>query len=221
MKKIITGIAAMSMLLAGGAALAGCGEQATMVGSEQAFIEALEKGGTVKLDGDIELTKTLKVDKKVVLDLNGKNLTENISDGNSISMFWVSAGGDLRVKGDGSATSDDKYIFCVEGSKTGDDAKLVVEGGNYTDYCSIVSVNYGEAEVKGGEYKVTRPEYEKYTLNLLDKSGKDGTAKIVVTGGKFTKYNPAESNSESPAVNFVADGYKSTKDGDIYTVTKQ
>ena len=44
-----------------------------------------------------------------------------------------------------------------------------------------------------------------WILNLIDNSA----AKILVYGGLFFKYDPAESLTENPAMNFVADGYES------------
>lgn len=51
----------------------------------------------------------------------------------------------------------------------------------------------------------------RYTLNLLDESGREGTAKFEVRGGTYVNFNPAESYSESSTtpVNFLADGYAS------------
>ena len=54
-------------------------------------------------------------------------------------------------------------------------------------------------------------------LNLKDNTD----AEIVVTGGKYYKFNPADNKSEGANTNFVATGYQSTQDGDWFVVTKQ
>lgn len=64
------------------------------------------------------------------------------------------------------------------------------------------------------------------TLNCNDDAYKNGKANIVVTGGTFVNFNPAESYSEgSTAVSFVAADYtvkeETQANGDVwYTVVK-
>ena len=63
----------------------------------------------------------------------------------------------------------------------------------------------------------------RYTLNCLGDPYKNGTAEIIVTGGTFVNFNPADNQAEGPGNNFVADGYKviseEQPDGDVwYTV---
>lgn len=86
-------------------------------------------------------------------------------------------------------------------------------------------MNQGSAEIKGGEYSIQQvygadKPYE-FVLNLLDENRKNGTASIVVTGGTFEKFNPADCKAEGEGTNFVAEGYTSIlQEGskDIYEV---
>ena len=90
----------------------------------------------------------------------------------------------------------------------------------------------GELEILGGNF-ITVPDagetYDdqgnyKYTLNLLDMNesaypgGIYSPSKISVKGGSFTEFDPANCLAEGPNTNFVAEGYGSTKNGNIYTV---
>ena len=60
-------------------------------------------------------------------------------------------------------------------------------------------------EIKGGHFEALAKWNEKYwILNLIDNSN----AKIIVTGGTFVNYDPSNSDTENPKMNFVADGYK-------------
>ena len=61
-----------------------------------------------------------------------------------------------------------------------------------------------------------KPEW---TLNCKDADYKAGTANIIVKGGRFYKFDPANNNTEGPGTNYVAEGYQSIKDGDYYVVT--
>ena len=53
-------------------------------------------------------------------------------------------------------------------------------------------------------------------MNLKDNTG----ASIVVNGGTFVGYNPAESHTENPVANFVADGHKVVENDGEYTVVE-
>ena len=44
-------------------------------------------------------------------------------------------------------------------------------------------------------------------------------ANIIVKGGRFYKFDPANNSTEGPGTNYVAEGYRSTKDSDYYVVT--
>lgn len=227
-KRFVSALACLACVVTGGIALSACGKKATVVENEEQFVEAVTKGGSIQLGKDITLSKALTISKDVTLDLNNKTLGEDYAydktNKDTTTMFYIAEGGSLTVVGEGKVTSNDLYIFWVKGSDSGDDARLSVEGGTYTADCSVVYVTYGSAEVKGGKYKIensNHPEYIKYMLNLKDENGKAGKATIVVTGGSFTGYDPADSRSEDPAVSFVKEGYKSTVKDGVYTVTKE
>ncbi len=227
-KRFISALACFACVATGGIALSACGKKATVVETEDQFIEAVAKGGSVQLGKNITLTKALTISKDVTIDLNNKNINETYeydkSKNDTKSMFRVDEGGSLTVKGEGKVASNDLYIFWLNGSEQGDDAHLSIEGGSYTADCSVVYVTYGSAEVKGGDYKIensAHPEYIKYMLNLKDENGKAGKASIVVTGGSFTGYNPADSRSEGEPVSFVKEGYQAKEAAGVYTVTKK
>ncbi len=226
-KKVVSALACLALIVSGGVAMSACGKSATVVESEQELVEAVQKGGDIRLGKDIVLSQGLTIANDVSIDLNNKKLGESIaySDNNAndkSTMFYITGGGSLTVTGSGKVESDDLYVFWVNGSAD-KEANLVIENGSYKADCSVVYVTYGKAEVKGGTFKIENelhPEYIKYMLNMKDGNGIAGTASIVVTGGSFTGYDPANSLSETPAKNFVKEGYKSTVKDGVYTVTK-
>lgn len=89
-----------------------------------------------------------------------------------------------------------------------------------------VYVEEGSAEIRGGKFSVLQPypqadkAYE-FVLNCLDANRADGKASIVVYGGEYVNFNPADNYAEGAHTNFLAPGYKSVKNGDVYTVSAE
>lgn len=177
----------------------------------------------IKLEKDITMDESIYVSRKVTFDLNGKALTAQSYDG----VFYVNAGGDLTIKGNGKVVAiggfaeDDinhehEYTTAVwaRGGKVtivdGEYSNQTVNGDDHYDliYASTITENdiehQGVVTILGGKFNNVTP---KWTLNLHDKST---TSKIIVKGGTFVNYNPAESMTEPTSpVSFVAEGYKS------------
>ena len=79
----------------------------------------------------------------------------------------------------------------------------------------IYASGTGCIEINGGVFEAAKPEW---TLNCKDADYKAGTAKIIVKGGSFKGFDPANNSAEGAGTNFVADGYKSVKEGEYYVV---
>ena len=196
---------------------------------DEASLRALfATGGEAKLAEDVVLGETVVVEpgKEVTLDLNGKTIsnTEDLwRDGPYYdwALLSVRADGSLTIKGTGvlKAKENDCYAVDVQ-----DGGKLVIEDGTYVGNAHAVYVYEGTAEIKGGKYSIqqlsSNPDPYGYVLNCYDKNRENGIAKIIVTGGEFVKFNPADCAAEGAHTNFLADGYKSTQIGDSYFVTK-
>ena len=105
-------------------------------------------------------------------------------------------------------------------------ATLTVNGGTYGGGGTAIQVQEGIAIINGGYFEVNpfdEPYGYGFVLNCLDSAYKNGTAKIVVKGGTFVNFNPADCQAEGAHTNFVADDYKVVSEtqtnGDIwYTV---
>ena len=186
-------------------------------------------GGTAKLAADLILDKSVAVTpgKEVTLDLNGKTIsnTEDLWRGDPYydwALLSVRADGSLTIKGTGvlKAKENDCYAVDVQ-----DGGKLVIEDGTYVGNAHAVYVYEGTAEIRGGKYSIqqksSNPDPYGYVLNCYDKNRENGIAKIIVSGGEFEKFNPADCVAEGAHTNFLAPGYKSTKVGDSYIVTKE
>ena len=91
-------------------------------------------------------------------------------------------------------------------------ATLTINGGSYYGGGTAVQVQEGTLTITGGHFAVepfsdARYGYE-FMLNCIDAAYKNGTAKIIVKGGTFVNFNPANCKAEGAGTNFVAEGYK-------------
>lgn len=237
-RKIWAVIAVSVMLVAFMFLATACGGSKTEnVSTYQELVDALAGNcDIVRLENDINVEGGLVVSRDVVLDMNGKTLSNEkdiwheVQSGeegvSTLSIIAVEAGGDLTVKGNGTirAKENDCYAFDVSGG-----GHLVIEDGTYVGNISVVYVLDGSAEIEGGRYSIQQLNPTKdfqFTLNLRDECYENGTGSIVVTGGTFENFDPAANAAESAdlTTNFVKDGYTSTltMEGKLmtYVVTK-
>lgn len=189
-----------------------------------ALYTASQIGGAVTLSDNVDFDRTIAVQpgKTMSVNLNGKtvknttDLWENPSVPNSWSLFSVrGADSKLTLSGDGEviAKANDCYAVDVQ-----DGGHLVIEGGHYNGNIHAVYVLEGVAEIKGGTFEVQQkyPDADKadeFVLNCYDANRKNGTAKIIVTGGTFIGFNPGDCKAEGNGTNFVAPGYASIPNG--------
>ena len=175
--------------------------------------EAFTQGGMVSLSEDLNLNQSIEVKPGVsaILDLNNHNLT-NVNP-ESTETILVSEGASLTIKGNGT----------VDGGKDGacnmavyiKGGHCVIEGGEFKvgpdkndSWNSCIEINEGVLEIKGGKFSTEKPYNGRYfVLNKKDFSN----SVISVTGGEFINYNPSNSETENPAENFVANGYKAVQ----------
>ena len=188
--------------------------------------------GVLDFNGDVILTSNYKPVSPVIItnavstvNLNGKKViapvfAENGGDvlkGSTDSYaFWVKNGGDLTIEGDGKVIASEAEYSIAVWSNGG---KVTIKGGKFYNNGNnsdlIYASNGGTVEIYGGEFHAnenkgaagTKNRYP--ALNIKDKDR--GTTKIVVYGGKFYGFNPANNVSEGENTNFVAEGYKSVE----------
>ena len=182
-------------------------------------------GGTAKLVEDITIDETLAVPagKEVILDLNGHEINNAEDLWNEATGDWslISVrGGSLTIKGDGLLKAKENDCFAVD---VQDGGHVIIEDGEYISNVHAVYVWVGTAEIRGGKYSVQQKyqdpaKADEFVLNCYDAHHRDGTAKIIVTGGEFVSFNPADCWAEGAHTNFLAPGYKSVKNGNVYSV---
>lgn len=177
----------------------------------------LQNGGTITLTEDITITSPLEVTAaNATIILDGGSIKGSFV--NAAGLINVKDGANLTIKGEGEIVATDTYPVTVHGGV------LTVEGGRLEGIYSsqAVYVQTGTAYLKGGEYLVDgnwRDENgtnkgngnKTYTINCSDTNYKNNTANIIVTGGTFYDFNPADNAAEGANTSYVAEGYSSAK----------
>lgn len=197
------------------------------VKNEESLKALFETGGEAKLAEDVVLGETVAVEagKEVVLDLNGKTISNTADLWNTAANDWSLLsvkGGSLTIKGAGTLQAKENDCYAVD---VMDGGKVVIEDGTYVGNVHAVYVFEGTAEIKGGKYSIQQPSglpspYG-YVLNCYDANRKNGTAKIMVSGGEFVKFNPADCAAEGAHTNFLAEGYMSVEaEEGVWTVVR-
>lgn len=183
-------------------------------------------GDTITLSEDVDVQQTLVVDKQLTLNLAGHKLynTKDLWDQNvgDWSLISVRGQGDLTITGNGvlDAKENDCYAVDLQDEAT----KLTIKNGEFIGNITAVYANEGEAVINGGKFWIRQLNANNVqdgyglTLNCYDANHRADIANIIVTGGTFYKFDPANNRAEGANTNFCVNGYTTTQDGDWYTV---
>lgn len=188
-------------------------------------INAANTGDTVKLLRDINTPEiSYMISKSLTIDLNGMTVTGNGYDAvfqidNADAKVVIKNGKVVAVEQSGSAG---KYTMAIWASKAG--CKVTLEGLDvsqkitHTDdpQMDMIYASGGTITINSGNFVSGTPAW---TLNCYGESYTSGEANIIVKGGTFANFDPANNMAEGKGTNFVAAGYVSNMDEDgSYTV---
>lgn len=174
----------------------------------------------------------IQIEKPMKLNMGGKTITGpafpsawddegNVTETDSYGLL-VKDGGEVVIDGTGVIEAQPATYSMAVWAKGG---KVVISGGTFKNGEGsdlIYASAGGQVEIYGGEFfpafipEGTEGTDQPYCALNLKNDGKDGS-KIVVYGGKFHNFNPADNKSESPAWRdanpnqFVAEGYESVE----------
>ena len=155
----------------------------------------------IKLTSDIVVAETVIVSKNITIDLNGCTIknTEDIWNTNEKkwSLISVRNNGILTLldssdAGTGTLFAKENDCYAVD---VCDGGMLIVESGTYIGNISSIYVHTGTAYINGGYYKVQQvSSMNGYgeTINCYDANFRNGTAKVVISGGSFYNFNPTD-----------------------------
>ena len=195
-------------------------------------------GGEYTMTEDITLTAPLVVTAPFTLNLNGHTLTggedyvaNTGQTGSDIAAISVTNGVDLVIIGEraGSRIEGAEYaVNVLEGTAT-------LKGGEYygvTSACQVGNRSQKEATlyIEDGVFtsEADLKDGYRYLINCIDTAIiEDKTANIVVTGGKFLGFDPADSQAENHPdghypipQNWLPRGYSSYQEGEYFVVIK-
>ena len=190
------------------------------VASVEELANAIAAGGNVSIAENIDAPTAFEVKVDTVITNNGVITVSEDTVGDGV--FKVTAG-TLTLNGQGTINGlgANAYSMAVWATENG---KVIINDGHFTnigassDFDSehfdlIYASGNGQIEINGGEFECETPAW---ILNIKDKDRE--TASIVVKGGKFHGFNPADCASEGEHTNFVAPGYKVVEEDGIFTV---
>ena len=173
--------------------------------------------GEMILDEDITRTSSFVINFSPAYDavwnLNGHNIT--VEGTPTYGVYLNRYASNLEVKGNGVIHCEGSYGLW-NNSTTG---KIIINDGVTIEaQTHAVYAENGVIEINGGTFKLTDwADAEKdangnlkFLINCYDASYTNGSANIIVKGGKFYDFNPAASYGEpNGPVSYVAEGYES------------
>lgn len=199
----------------------------TVYGSLQDAINAAN-GDIITLLRDITLTSSLKVNNgtRVTLDLNGKTIEADTPDQEVRIEVLLVDGEDSEVTicGNGTmlAKGDAEYVEVISAINHG---KVTIENGTFiSDGCTaIYATTNAIVNIQGGYYEAKELyEGKNYLIDVNELISKENWGKIIITGGSFVGFDPANHNNDgADYTNKLARGLHSIKNDNNYEVTTE
>ena len=190
------------------------------VESAEALAEEIAKGGDITVTQNINAPTGFVVTTDTNLTVCGTISIPEDTEGNGVFMVTE---GTLTLDGDGviNGLGNNDWSMALWAK---DNGRIVINGGHYTNvgahseedsehYDLVYASDNAQIEINGGEFQCETP---KWTLNIKNNSRE--TASIVVKGGKFHDFNPANCDVEGENTNIVAPGYKVVETDGIFEV---
>ena len=182
----------------------------------EALTEAIAAGGEVVVSASIDAPTGFTITADTTIVNNGEITIKEDTEGNGV---FLVTNGTLTLDGKGTINGLGNNIWSIA-VWVKENGKLVINDGYFTNvgayseedsehFDLIYAADNAQIEINGGEFKCETP---KWTLNIKNNSRE--TASIVVKGGKFHGFNPAEAEEG----NFVAPGYKVVEENGVFTV---
>lgn len=238
-KKIMCSVLAVLLVVPFALVFTACGGNTYKVSTVEELTKALQSadnGAKIVLQSDLDISSPIIITKKITLDLNGKTISNSNDLWNEDTGEWslisvratadkdgnIVSKGELTIEGEGSLLTKENDCYAVD---VRHGAKCTINNGTFVGNIHAVYVFEGSLTVNGGKYSIQQQynvagkEYE-FVLNCYDANRKEQKASIVVYGGEFVKFNPANCAAEGLNTNFVAEGYIVEQTENIYKVVR-
>lgn len=204
------------------------------IATEEELFASFINGGEIKLAKSFNIESSIIVESNTVLNLNNQSIVNTKVINNDCTTFEVKNGAKLTIEGNGVVKSVAETSKDYSSAVWANGGYVEIKGGQFenegdsTDL--IYASNGGNIVIEGGIFKASGPadvtdnngtSNIHSALNVKDANYKDGTSSIIVKGGTFYNFNPANNLSEGKNTNFVAEGYTVVVNGvenlDCYT----
>ena len=203
-------------------------QESSYAPASKGVIPALAEGGKVTLSSDVAVTDEAAAAKNVItkdttLNFGNNTVTLDLPNASGSTANWVGVnvdGGNVVFEGaeGGITTAKNGELYAVV---VRNGANLTINGGNYIGGTTAVMVSNGTVTINGG-YFASQTSNAAYTINCHDATYTAGNAQVIIQGGSFLNWNPADNTAEGTGTNFLADGYtvveSEVADGILYTV---
>ena len=196
----------------------------------------LANGGELTVSEKIETNNSgdnaadrVIISKPTTLNLNAKIVFPDNMGNNNTNFCALIVDADTTINA-GESGGIDTGVNGGYGINVRNGATLTINDGSYYGGGTAVQVQKGTLIINGGHFACepySNPDYGyEFLINCIDAAYKDGSAKIIVKGGTFVNFNPANCKAEGAGTNFVAEGYKvvsaTQTNGDVwYTVVSK
>ena len=175
-------------------------------------------GETVVILTDITLTESVVIDGiTVTLDLNGHKI-DAAFDAEIVEVILARNNAVVTITGNGTmtATGEGEHVEVISAI---DGARVTIENGTFvSDGCTTIYATRGAVVTIIGGYYEAKELYNGMRFVLDINEAEEVKGVIVVNGGSFKDFNPANHNNDGENSNKLAAGLHAIADEGIYTV---
>ncbi len=149
--------------------------------------EKIQAGGEFTLDYDIKGSIKIADSKSVIINLNGKTISNSESDK---ATFTVAEGASLTINGEGNITNTATGKPAIENNGT-----LTINGGKYSGVASAIELRAGALTINDGSFTATAADFSESgsegfnTISgaavAVSQYDASKAVKLAVTGGTF------------------------------------
>lgn len=198
----------------------------------------MANGGEITLNEDITVSSSLVVSagKEVIINLNGKTITNTSTDETFGVGEAIISYGKLTINGEGTVKANSMAVW----ARGADNAEITINGGTFIGMAeglakggrSVVYASSGNTiNIYGGTFEALAADKTSFAdktngvyaaLNIADNNGY-----INVYGGTFKNFDPSKPGTEPSGWNtthvkgFVAEGYKVESSETVYLVVPE
>ncbi len=182
-------------------------------------------GGTVTLIDDIVLTEAITINNtNVTIDLAGKTI-DAAFEGEKVEAILISGNSNVTIIGNGTVIASGKGDY-MQALSAIDGAIVTIENGTFISHgCSTIYATTGaQITINGGHYEATEVYFADgryYTLDIDETRTDENFGSIIVCGGEYVNFNPADHTTDGAQfANMLDKNHHSIKNGNVYTVAE-